>query len=96
MLTDTDICHRLVSVLSKHTGIEWSFGYLGNTYGSPGTPAFRDDRTWYAFASHPGRIGTANDSIGGLSNPSELIPLLQGAVALALVLSSRSGVPCSQ
>lgn len=37
-----------------------SIGYIGNVY-SDG----RDDRSWYIFLAHPGRVGGWNDRIGG-------------------------------
>lgn len=88
--SDDEICRRLVELLTKHTGIEWSFGYLGNTYGIPGTPAYEDDRRLYAFAAHPGRVGTSSDSIGGVMTEelSELVIMLRGAVELAVVLKT--------
>jgi hypothetical protein len=85
MRTPEQSCQHLVGLLTKHTRIEWSFGYLGNTYGIPDTPAYRDDRFWYAFAAHPGRVGTKHDSIGGYRDPADLVPLLMGAVQLAVV-----------
>jgi hypothetical protein len=78
---------RLVKALGEATGIPFSFGYIGNCEGTPGTPAFRDDRSWFAFAAHPGRVGTHSDSIGGYATDSldQLVPVLQGALALARV-----------
>lgn len=83
--SDTDYINRLVALLSEKTGIAFTFGYVGNTYGIPDTPAYRDDRIYYVFAPHPGRVGTSRDSIGGVSDPADLIPILRGAVALAIV-----------
>lgn len=87
--SDYDACQRLVELLNKKTSIVWSFGYLGNCSGIPGTPAFEDDRSWYAFAAHPGRVGKASDRIGGFGTESlgQLVRMLQGAVALAVVQS---------
>ena len=79
MRTPEQSCQHLVGLLTKHTGIAWTFGYLGNVY------ADHDDRHWYAFAAHPGRVGTNKDSIGGYRNPADLVPLLMGAVQLAIV-----------
>lgn len=89
--SDYDACQRLIEVLNKNTSIVWSFGYLGNCSGMEGTPAFDDDRFWYAFASHPGRVGTASDRIGGFatSDLDRLVGVLQGAVALSVVLDAR-------
>lgn len=88
---DYDACQRLVAVLNKTTSLGWTFGYLGNCSGMEGTPAFQDDRFWYAFASHPGRVGTARDRIGGFSTSEldRLAAMLGGAVSLALVQSAR-------
>jgi hypothetical protein len=70
-------CERLVEKLSERTGLAWTFGYIGNT--GPGY----DDRSWFAFAPHPGRIGTSADRLGGF--PTEhldrLRVFLAGAVA---------------
>lgn len=75
-------CQRLVDLLTKRTGIQWTLGYLGNVY-ADGT----DDRRWYAFAAHPGRPGTDADRIGGFRDLADLIPWLQGAVSLTTVLA---------
>jgi len=40
-----------------------TFGYIGNVYGSYGTPRWRDDRSWAVFIPHPGRVGTYEDSV---------------------------------
>lgn len=50
-----------------------SLGYIGNVY-SDGT----DDRSWFIFLPHPGRIGEAEDRIGGFdtSDRAKLLPLL--------------------
>lgn len=92
MLTTYETCQRLVKVLSSKTGIDWTFGYLGNCSGFEGAPAYRDDRTWYAFAAHPGRVGTETDSIGGFSTArlEDLVLVLQGAIKLSVVLGARS------
>jgi len=46
---------------------EVTTGYIGNvTQG-------RDDRAWYFFASHPGRVGEAADRWGGTATQEELI-----------------------
>lgn len=87
MRTVTQQLERLVNVLTDRTGISWTLGYLGNCSGIPGTPAYRDERRWYAFAAHSGRVGTPADSIGGFADPADLIPWLQGAVSLTTVLA---------
>lgn len=91
MLTPYESCQRLVKVLSANTGIDWTFGYLGNCSGLQNTPAFRDDRFWYAFAANPGRVGTEMDRIGGFSTArlGDLVLVLQGAVKLSVVLYAR-------
>ena len=76
---------RLVARLSALTGIAFTYGYLGDVSGIPGTPAYRDSRCYYVFAAHPGRVGTDGDRLGGVSNPEDLVPILRGAVALAHV-----------
>jgi hypothetical protein len=81
---DTQI-RRGVDRLSALTGIPFTFGYLGDVSGIPGTPAFRDSRSYYLFAAHPGRVGGSGDHIGGVSDPADLLPLLRGALALAAV-----------
>lgn len=83
-MTDEERCQRYVRLLNKYTDLHWSFGYVGNLYGD-GT----DDRVWCAFAAHPNRVGTYRDRIGECSKPAELIPMLQGAVELAIVQSHR-------
>lgn len=97
MLTPYESCQRLVKVLSSKTGIDWTFGYLGNCSGSENTPAFRDDRTWYAFAAHPGRVGTEVDRIGGFSTDrlDDLVLVLQGSVKLSVVLEAQRRLPVS-
>lgn len=81
--TPEDTCRRLVGLLTERTGITWTFGYLGNDHGND-----TSGRRYYAFAAHPGRVGGAGDSIGGFADPADLVPWLQGALALALVQST--------
>lgn len=80
-------CQRMVKTLSERTGIEFTFGYIGNTYGIEGTVAFRDDRRWFAFAAHPGRIGTDHDRLGGYrtSDLSGMVAELHGALSLSYI-----------
>jgi len=86
MATDVDTrIRRCAARLSELTGIPFTYGYLGDVSGIPGTPAFRDSRSYYLFAVHPGRVGDAGDRIGGVSDPADLLPLLRGALALAAV-----------
>lgn len=92
-MTDTEInietrIRRMADRLTTLTGITFRYGYLGDVSGIPGTPRFRDSRSYYLFAAHPGRVGTDRDRLGGVSNPADLLPILQGAVALALVTSN--------
>jgi len=76
-------CEALTRRLGERTGIAWTFGYIGNV------DPHRDDRRWYAFAAHPGRVGTSRDSIGGVPTEDldELVSMLQGAVQLLTVLA---------
>ncbi len=61
--TDYDRCTTLVERLAEATGEAWTFGYIGNC----GTgPYSFDDRSWFAFRPHPGRVGTHKDCIGGV------------------------------
>lgn len=98
MRTPYESCQRLVKVLAANTGIDWTFGYLGNVSGFENTPAYRDDRTWYAFAAHPGRVGTDLDRIGGVSTDrlDRLVVVLQGAVKLSVVLEAQRNLPVSE
>lgn len=43
-----------------------TFGYIGNCSPNGGN----DDRAWYVFLPHPGRVGTADDRLGGFSTGS--------------------------
>lgn len=77
----TATCDRLVAALTETTGIEFKLGYIGNC------DSTFDNRSWYAFAAHPGRVGTSDDSIGGVStaNLADLIPVLRGALQMARI-----------
>lgn len=79
----TDRIRRCTVRLTELTGIEFSFGYLGNDYGSD-----TSDRTYYLFAAHPGRVGTDADRLGGVKDPADLLPILSAALQLARVLST--------
>lgn len=83
--TVQDRITRCAAKLSELTGIPFTYGYLGDVSGMPGTPAYRDSRSYFVFAAHPGRVGTEQDRIGGVADPAELLPLLRGALALAAV-----------
>lgn len=83
------ICPRCKGVTPDISAPKVSFGYLGNTYGIPNTPAFKDDRLWMVFLPHPGRVGNDKDRIGfgvrtndadGLHN---IAVQLSGAIQLA-------------
>jgi len=86
MDTETRI-RRCIARLHVLTGIVFTYGYLGDVSGIPGTPAFRDSRSYFVFAAHPGRVGTDKDRMGGVKDPADLLPILQGALALAVVQS---------
>lgn len=81
--TDSERCRALVERIAEATGEEWTFGYLGNV-----TPA-GDERSWYAFRPHPGRVGTYEDRIGGqaTADVGELVTVLGGALAMARMLA---------
>lgn len=55
-------------VLGKLNEVIWwgkdcaTFGYIGNL-----DARFGDDRCWYVFLPHPGRVGTEDDRLGGFS-----------------------------
>lgn len=49
-----------------------TFGYLGNV-GTDRNGRY-DDRSWYVFLPHPGRVGTTNDSVGGF--PTHRLPAM--------------------
>jgi hypothetical protein len=72
-------CERLVQMIAEVTGEGWTFGYIGNVSHE------RDDRAWYAFRPHPGRVGTHADRIGGQSTAdlAELADMVAGALAMA-------------
>lgn len=76
--TPAEQCRRLVEILADKTGIAWTFGYIGNC------GAGYDDRAWYAFAPHPGRVGTAADRIGGYSTDEleSFRTFLRGTIAI--------------
>lgn len=80
--TPQEICQRLVESIAEITGEAWTFGYIGNL-----TPRY-DDRSWYAFRPHPGRVGTVHDRIGGVRTDEldQLVIKLGGAVAMARML----------
>lgn len=74
---------RCAARLSELTGVEFTFGYLGNDYGSD-----TSGRRYYLFAAHPGRVGGEGDHIGGVADPADLLDYLRGALALAKVLNT--------
>lgn len=71
---------RCTALLSEATGITFSYGYLGNDYGSD-----TSGRTYYLFAAHPGRVGTDADRLGGVASPADLLPILRSALGLARI-----------
>lgn len=73
------------ALLTERTGIQWTIGYIGNVTGA------NDDRAWYAFADHPGRIGTSDDRIGGVTTDElpMLTTILHGALTLARIQNTR-------
>jgi hypothetical protein len=89
--TTQERCQKQVARLAELTGIAFTFGYIGNCSGIPGTPAWRDDRSWFVFAPHPGRVGTHEDSFGGVRTEdlAELLPLISGAIALARIQARK-------
>lgn len=82
--TANERCQLLVERIAEVTGEGWTFGYIGNV-----TP-LRDDRGWYAFRPHPGRVGTSADRIGGHGTDEldKLANVLSGALAMARALKS--------
>lgn len=56
-----DAINRVMNELNKMINGDATFGYIGNL------SQFRDDRAWYVFLPHPGRVGTAEDRLGGFS-----------------------------
>jgi hypothetical protein len=53
-----DELQTLTSLLAEELpGV--TFGYIGNVYNGP----FIDERLWYVFLPHPGRVGTFEDSV---------------------------------
>lgn len=79
-MTDSERCRRLVELIAEATGEEWTFGYIGNVDGA------HDDRSWFAFRPHPGRVGTSDDRIGGHST-EDLDGLVEVLTDMARVLA---------
>lgn len=81
-----DRCRRIVERLAETTGEAWTFGYIGNLDHD------RDDRAWYAFRPHPGRVGTSADRIGGHGTDElgRLADVLAGALRMAGMMAGRS------
>jgi hypothetical protein len=75
-----------VKDLAEVSGIDYTFGYIGNL-----DARFGDDRIWYVFAPHPGRVGTDKDRFGGVRTEqlAELIPLVRQKITQAKT-SSRT------
>lgn len=80
-------CQTLVKWIAESTGEDWTFGYIGNC-GVDGRGRF-DDRCWFAFRPHPGRVGTEADRIGGYptSQLATLRNVLHGAARMAAMLN---------
>lgn len=84
---------RISELLTERTGVEFTFGYIGNVNSyQPGTHAYRDDRLWYFFAAHPGRIGDHRDHIGGYhtADLEELLTEARGVLQMLTILSTRN------
>lgn len=77
-------CAHLVELIRDATGETWTFGYIGNVSDT------RDDRLWFAFRPHPGRVGTNADRIGGYEtdNLHQLAAMLSGALKMARMLAA--------
>jgi hypothetical protein len=77
---------RTTELLSEVTGITWTVGYIGNCDNR------RDDRSWFLFADHPGRVGTASDRIGGVdtANLNDLALMASGALRMAKFMAAKS------
>jgi hypothetical protein len=82
--TPRDTCAALVARIADATGDEWTFGYIGDV------SRHGDDRGWFAFRAHPGRVGTAADRIGGhgTADLDKLADVLRGALAMARMLKA--------
>lgn len=89
--TDSEIdvahgqCEDLVARLSRATGLDWTFGYVGNIEN------WGDTRLWSAFAPHPGRVGTSDDCLGQV--PTKHLPILVGVLMGAWKLTKVLAVP---
>lgn len=67
----TQTPHEILTEKFAELKIEFptvTFGYIGNC-GVARWGKF-DDRRWYLFLPHPGRVGTPHDSVGGYSTES--------------------------
>ncbi|CAB4189613.1 hypothetical protein UFOVP1196_4 [uncultured Caudovirales phage] len=62
-----------------------TFGYIGNCGVNRNGPF--DDRSWYIFLPHPGRVGTSDDRVGG-----NLDNMLKNWDIMANVARRRMGV----
>ena len=80
---------RLNAVHDKVMGKPMPEGFTSGYTGNCGTGKNAiDDRNWVIFRAHPGRVGTADDCIGGFSTQEryKLLPLLN-AIKFALNFS---------
>lgn len=77
---------RITELLTSTTGTEWTFGYIGNCDHQ------HDDRSWFLFRAHPGRVGTFEDRIGGVATQDldKLADMGQGALKMARMLKGAS------
>lgn len=58
---------ELNTLLGHKPGEGISFGYIGNIPVGAAQGSQHDDRAFYVFLPHPGRVGTYDDRIGGFS-----------------------------
>jgi len=59
--------NQALKIIATELGTDFSSGYIGNVERG------RDDRAWYFFAPHPGRVGEAADRWGGCATQEALI-----------------------
>lgn len=79
---------RLLDQLNEVIGGGATFGYLGNCGSGV------DDRSWYVFLPHPGRVGTHEDRLGGfgtgdVDGVESTVRQLHGALVMAKHLTTR-------
>lgn len=81
-----DSIKRIMIKLNEVIGAGATFGYIGNL-----DERFGDDRSWYVFLPHPGRVGTTEDRFGGFSTGDiegarRTLTELSGALTMARYL----------